>query len=122
MDKLDFDLMVARRYISKRYNAEKAGKEFSLTLSQFRKLFNRKYCAYTGREMHLIAEDSKTDPLYATIERIDSGKGYVEGNVTLVCQFINALKGHLENDEDEAYGNLKDIKGMVKYLTNHKTI
>lgn len=116
MDKVEFDVIIAKRYVNKHNNAIMAGHEFSLTLSQFKKLFNRKYCAYTGREMHLVSDDPVKDPLYATVERIDSSKGYVNGNVVLVCQFINHIKGRFENPADEDSGTLQDIKRMVEYL------
>ncbi len=34
-----------------------------------------------------------------SIDRIDSSKGYVRGNVQLVCWVVNQMKNDLTNDE-----------------------
>lgn len=35
----------------------------------------------------------------ASLDRIDSDKGYIEGNVQWVCKWINIMKNGLDNDE-----------------------
>lgn len=49
-------------------------------------------CHYTGVPM-LLMTDRKNDPLVMSLDRVDSSKGYVEGNVVLCCYGINCLKG-----------------------------
>jgi hypothetical protein len=49
-------------------------------------------CYYTGAKMKLMS-DIKLDPMIMSADRIDSSKGYVEGNVVLCCYGINVLKG-----------------------------
>lgn len=49
-------------------------------------------CYYTGVEMKLMT-DKKSDPMIMSCDRIDSSKGYEEGNVVLCCLGINHLKG-----------------------------
>ncbi len=43
-------------------------------------------------EMHTDAE------LLCSLDRIDSSKGYVRGNLQIVCRFINRWKGSSDND------------------------
>lgn len=39
-----------------------------------------------------LSSDFKKDPLLMSVDRIDSNKGYVEGNVVLCCLGMNWLK------------------------------
>lgn len=62
-------------------------------------------CFYTGLKYNF--ETTLDDPLKITIDRIDSKKGYIAGNVVLSCWFVNTAKGIWE---------LEDIKKLWKYL------
>lgn len=58
-------------------------------------------CALTGRI--LVPSNSKTKseshPNTISIDRIDSDKGYVEGNVRLVTYIVNAAKNRFSDEE-----------------------
>lgn len=70
-------------------NAKKRGIDFSLTIEDVESLWSRNdgRCDYTG--LHF---SEKADEMSATIERIDDQKGYVRGNLCLVCGLANMLK------------------------------
>lgn len=61
-------------------------------------------CALTGDELEFTRGGGQwmgkwCNPKSCTIDRIDSNKGYVEGNIQLVTWKANCLKQHLDNDE-----------------------
>ena len=48
------------------------------------------------------------DKWKVSIDRIDSSKGYIKGNVQLVCVLYNLMKNKLPEEEmDEAFDQLK---------------
>lgn len=93
------DIEIARRYIKKFEHANKKGQEFSLTFAQFKRIMNRKTCAYSGLEFSKPHSNNagKMGWRSVTLERIDNTKGYVMGNVIPVCSGINNLKSQWEN-------------------------
>lgn len=101
----DFEIKVAKKYTQLLCSAKRRNKEFNLTLADVRKLLNRKTCAYTG--VRFSSENLRT------IDRIDSKKGYVKGNVTAVTDKVNLIKNALlENQGSEL---LIDIKKLRKF-------
>ena len=62
------------------------------------------FCALTGEELEFtrggqIWLGKWCNPYSCTIDRIDSTKGYVEGNIQLITWKANCLKQHLDNEE-----------------------
>jgi hypothetical protein len=62
------------------------------------------FCALTGNELEFTRGGSHwlgkwCNPQSCTIDRIDSSKGYVEGNIQLITWKANCLKQHLNNEE-----------------------
>lgn len=62
------------------------------------------YCALTGEELEFTRGGQTwlgkwCNPNSCTIDRIDSSKGYVEGNIQLITWKANCLKQHLNNAE-----------------------
>ncbi|BCW89561.1 hypothetical protein sos41_27270 [Alphaproteobacteria bacterium SO-S41] len=51
----------------------------------------REICPITGHSMQ--REDHPVKELVASLDRIDSAKGYQRGNLQWVCRFVNFLKG-----------------------------
>lgn len=96
-NKVEDDLLVARRYYQTFNNATKRGLEFNLTLADMRRLMRRKYCAYTGIQF------SYTEANHMTLERMDRTIGYVKGNVVPVCNFANQLKNAIVEDSNSLY-------------------
>jgi len=54
-----------------------------------------KKCYFTGRDITFCKDINKT----ASIDRIDSSKGYIDGNIQIVHKHINILKGSRSNSE-----------------------
>lgn len=52
-----------------------------------------KRCYYTGKKMSLTGY--QTNPLAMTVDRKNSNKGYVKGNVVLCCSIVNRMKQNL---------------------------
>lgn len=114
MTPIEFDTMVASRYGMKVHNAGVRGKDFQLTLSQFRNLYKRRYCAYTGVALaYKRDENGKTPPNFATLERIDNLKGYVMGNVVVVAHEANQVKSVFESK----CGTI-DVRTAVRMFAN----
>jgi len=107
------DIKIAKKYLSKIANAEKRNIKFSLPFSLFKKLVKQKHCEYSGV---LMTQASETNALTTdrTIERIDSSKGYIKGNVVAVCHGLNQLKGKCENKN--TYLTMDMIRGMINYI------
>ena len=91
------ELYVAKKYINKLDNARSKNIEFSLSLSEFSKIVGRKKCFYTGVTMRKPTGLNSTDCNDLTLDRIDSNKGYVSGNVVACTRAANNLKGIWEN-------------------------
>ena len=71
-------------------------------------------CAVSGLEMTCILGDIKS----VSIDRIDSSKGYISGNVQLVCRWVNLAKGRFTNAEITAV--LDEFRAHTPELgTNH---
>lgn len=63
-------------------------------------------CALSGRTMTYQRGNGKV-PTNISIDRIDSSKGYVKGNVQLVCCLVNILKN--EWDQEDFINFCRDI-------------
>ena len=70
-------------------------------------------CAYTGIKMALPATTDRVHKLKslkkASIDRIDSSKGYVKGNIEFVCMAINL--GKRDRSKQEMKDFIEEIKG-----------
>lgn len=55
-------------------------------------------CAITG--LPLVYDDPEEDPeMFASLDRIDSSGHYAEGNLQVVCRFVNRWKGASDDSE-----------------------
>lgn len=80
--------LLLRKYLGVLKNNPRRKKlGFSLTVTDLRKIYLRKTCYYTG-----IKFNSKDILLSPTLDRIDSTKGYVRGNVVLCTNWANQFK------------------------------
>lgn len=107
------DLKIARAYENKYNNAISEGKEFTLSFSEYKKLNNRKRCAYTGIRMTKRRKGKKQRETDLTLERIDNKKGYVPGNVVAVCYAANQVKAKWESPN-----SIVSQKFLKRVLTN----
>lgn len=88
-----------------RDGAERRGLEFSLTIAQAWELFlsQNGRCALSGAEITLSSKTKNGNPDYdlftASLDRVDSRRGYYIGNVQWVHKDINRMKGDLPQAE-----------------------
>lgn len=99
-DKSAEDVMVCAKFLSLHSNAKARSKDFDLSIADVRKLLKTKRCAYTG-EVLTKAKQSPPNNIDRTIDRLDSDKGYVKGNVFAVSHYANSLKNALFEKESE---------------------
>lgn len=98
------DLEVARKMIKIHQSAADRKLDFDLSLETVRKLLTYKTCYYTGREFDEDGAFSRS------FDRVNSSKGYVEGNVVSCTVDINGKKSNLTFDEISAlYHKLKPL-------------
>ena len=107
------DLIIASKFVQKANRAEQAGHSFDLTFNQFKKLMNIKKCYYTGIT---LVENGRNPPVKEsrTIDRLDSTKGYVAGNVVACSRASNQLKSIWEGGD--TYLTTALVKRMMEKL------
>lgn len=84
-----FDTYLALKYISKQQNAIQRGLEFTLTLSDMKRLIKTKRCHFSGVSLELEGD------LKLTLDRIDSNKGYTASNTVACTKVVNDIKNEL---------------------------
>jgi hypothetical protein len=80
-----------------KYRAWDAGIEFSITLED---VAIPTHCPITGRELLAVGQDGTHDDA-PSLDRVDTRKGYVPGNVAVVSRRGNFLKGGATLEEHE---------------------
>lgn len=101
--------------ISKQYltRLKHRKKEVTITLkdllTQWEKQEGR--CVYTNVRLLLVSRDSGWKQSTASIDRIDSSKGYVKGNIQWVHKRINSMKNDLKEEEFIQWCRLVTQKG-----------
>ena len=73
-------------------------KEFDLDLPYLKDLWQKQNgkCAVTGVDLHL--KNSYNKNYQASIDRIDSSKGYIKGNIRFTSVSVNWLKSNLDDE------------------------
>lgn len=56
-------------------------------------------CAYSGQVLSLVQKDRDWSESTASIDRIDSSKGYIKGNIQWVHKRINTMKNDMSETE-----------------------
>ena len=82
-------------------HASKRGLVFDITPEYIWSLYEKqnKKCSMSGVDICFVSNNDKGSTQTASIDRIDSTKGYITDNIQLVHKRINFLKGSLTNDE-----------------------
>jgi hypothetical protein len=80
--------------------ADRRGYEIGITISGAWKLFEKQkgLCALTGLPIQLAPTTMKAGTSTASLDRIDSKKGYIKGNVQWVHRDINFMKQAFPQD------------------------
>ncbi len=84
-------------------NAKRRNKEFNLSLADLKDQweFQKSICPYSGLQLVLPKGTHHKVPfqIRASLDRIDSTKGYVKGNIQFVSTLINFMKSQLTHKE-----------------------
>lgn len=88
------------RFWKTRSTARKRGLEFNLTMDYLDDLFRtqERKCPYTGWTLTFATTCRSYDGT-ASLDRIDSSKGYVKGNVQWVHKHVNLMKLALSHED-----------------------
>lgn len=89
------DVEVAKKLLNIYQSAMDRKLEFNLSFESVKTLLKFQTCYYTGRKF------DNDGPYSRSIDRIDSSKGYIEGNVVSCTVDINGKKSNLSDDEIE---------------------
>jgi len=91
--------------------------EVTITIQDLMDIFEKQegLCALSGVKM--TWHQGKILPTSISIDRIDNSKGYVHGNVRLVCVAINAFKSTQTDGELYEFAK-KLVENMAKMLPN----
>lgn len=76
-------------------------------------------CALTGEKLFFDNDVGNRNGGNASIDRIDSSKGYIEGNIQWVCKKINIMKMQLNNEQfvnlcGKVHNYMKDKNGILQ--------
>jgi hypothetical protein len=93
------DVEVAKKLLNIYQSAADRKLEFNLSFEAVKTLLKFQTCYYTGRKF------DNDGPYARSIDRIDSSKGYIEGNVVSCTVDINGKKSNLSDDEIELLYN-----------------
>ena len=94
-------------YSRMKYRAKKKKIEFNITMSYLNSIYTGK-CALSGLDLVLSKTKyiNKETITTASIDRIDSSKGYIEGNVQWIHKDINSMKMNIDQDKFIEYCRL----------------
>ncbi len=100
-------------------NASSRGISFDITKEYVWELYEKqgKRCKLSGMEIYFSPDFNKPQKQTASIDRIDSSKGYEIGNIQIVHKSINDMKTSLPQETFIAFCNLVSIKHEVNYET-----
>jgi hypothetical protein len=104
-------------------SAKKRQKIFSISIQYAWKLFKKQngLCALSGKKIILEKRWSKKRMLHtASLDRIDSSKGYIEGNVQWVHKDVNFMKQAFSQEKFIALCN--EISDYQKEKISPKTV
>ena len=89
--------------------AEKRGLEFTITMEYAWSLFvaQNGFCALSGKPIFFPKTRAQRSNSTASLDRIDSSKGYIPGNVQWVHKIINKMKWNM--DEEEFFDFCKSV-------------
>lgn len=116
------DYIITVKYNAKARSCKSRGIPFLLTFNEYKGILKTKRCKYTNLPLNNIPDDN----LQLTLDRIDNKLPYIKGNVVAVCNWVNAFKSTvLENDEafwkDNPEKFLKDMTKMVSIITKNSS-
>ena len=108
------------RFLGARDRAIKNNIPFNLTYDYIVKLWNDQHgiCALSGLTMTYTLQEGRI-PTNVSIDKIDRTKGYIQGNIQLVCMACNQIKSDLT--DLEMYNFCKKIVEQYESKNNINT-
>lgn len=104
------DSALAALYLYKVKNAAERGIEFTLTISDLKKIISKKSCYFTGRRF--VNDSESIDKI--TLDRIDNQIGYTKDNTVACCFWVNKMKNELFENPRRTYKvSAKDLGKLV---------
>jgi hypothetical protein len=98
----DLDVVLSLLVIRAKSSLKKRNitKEFNINSEFLKKLYNEQEgkCAISNIDMQYPLK-GKRNNYVISLDRIDSEKGYIEGNVQLVCWAVNQMKNNLTKED-----------------------
>ena len=114
------------KYRNNDYNKKNTDnkREFNITSDYLIEIWNKQNgkCYYSGRELQYnkikeeLPEGKRIHPERVSIDRIDSKKGYIEGNIVLCCWVANNIKQDLSIEEFKSW--ISDINNIMNPKQN----
>lgn len=77
-------------------------KDFNLTLEYLKEIWDKQkgICPYTGIKLKDWSHKTDSNSFYtASLDRIDSYKGYIKGNIQFVSRNVNYMKNSLSHEK-----------------------
>lgn len=108
------DLEVAKKMLKIYQSAADRKLEFNLSFESVKKLLTYQTCYYTNKKFEEEGNYSRS------FDRVDSAKGYVEGNVVACTVDINGKKSNLSFEEIECiYKKISPFKEKTEKLNKN---
>lgn len=103
-------------FYSVKRSAKRRKIKFKLSIKDIWNLFvkQNRHCALSGKSIHFQTKYELRNGT-ASLDRIDSTKGYVEGNVQWVHKDVNAMKMDLSTNEFFDYCKLICITNKLTF-------
>lgn len=98
-------------------------REFTITLQDLKEVWENQKgkCVYTGIELELPEYDITPHlTKMASLDRIDSSKGYTKDNIQFISSCINLMKNNLSDSEIKKF--LKEISYYTSTFVEDQTI
>jgi len=100
---------------SSKQNAKKRNLEHNIDLEYIKDLFKiqKGLCYYTDKEMFIDTREKDNNEDFVSLDRFDSSKGYIKGNIVLCRWIVNRMKNDI---------NFKDFLQIVSEINKKHNI
>lgn len=101
-----------------RKRANKKEIEFNLDFNDLFRMNNIQRCELTGIKLTKSTSNGALKFNASTLDRVDHNKGYVKGNVIVMCHAANKLKARFEDPNHSDY-NKYSPEELLQFLRDH---
>lgn len=90
-----------RAFTAAKHHSKVVGRAFSISFADVLEMWSqqRGRCAITDLEMQWLPGNGVRNQFKVTMDRKDSTSGYVDGNVWLVCEWVNRAKTDMTKEQ-----------------------